>query len=128
MKKIILIFIFLAIVFAVSFLLDTSDVTNSGEGKAILIIDKGEGEEKVFEEEIEEGMTVFDFLKETGLDIKYEEYDFGVFIKSIDGLKNEKKGKSWLYYVNNEQPQKGSDQKPVFQGDEIKWKYEEPNW
>jgi len=118
----------LVILFTLPLFLSENDFLKDKNGKATLIIDKGEGEEKVFEREIKENMTVFDFLKETELEIEYKEYDFGVFVQSIDGLKNNEEGKNWLYYVNDKQPQMGSDQRPVFPGDEIRWKYEKPNW
>jgi hypothetical protein len=99
------------------------------QGIITLAIDKGEGEKANYNKEISGEITVFELLLENGIDIKYEEYDVGIFIVAIDGLENNlEERKNWVYYVNREQPGIGCDQKKVFPGDNIEWKYEETQW
>ena len=47
-----------------------------------------------------------------------------VFIESINGTAN--KEKYWQFYVNNEYGNIGSENKEIFNGDIIEWKFEKP--
>ncbi|MFH2022583.1 MAG: DUF4430 domain-containing protein [Patescibacteria group bacterium] len=70
-----------------------------------------------------EGQTAFDLLK-TKASVAYKEYEFGVFIESINGLAGDA-GHYWALYVNGEYAQAGADQTVLNQGDRIEFRYEE---
>lgn len=65
----------------------------------------------------------FELLKENA-EIEYKEYDFGVFVESINGTAGDDKH-FWALYVNDEQSMTGADQTTVNTGDVLEWKYEE---
>lgn len=72
---------------------------------------------------------VAEFNEQTALElltdnaeVEYEEYDFGVFIKSINDIKNDDQN-YWAFYVNGEYAQSGADQVNLQKGDLIEFKY-----
>lgn len=69
------------------------------------------------------GQIAFDLLLASS-QVEYDEYDFGVFIKSINGLAGNDKN-YWALYVNNEYAQTGADNVTLQKGDKIEFKYEE---
>ena len=93
-----------------------------------IVIDDGSGYPKNFKVEVKDRTTAFDVLKEKAeelnFNLKYEMYDIGVFIKSIDGVKNGDQGKYWLYYINGEMPTLAADKITVKGGDGIEFKFE----
>jgi len=97
--------------------------------KAVLIIDFGNEIKASYQSEIETETTVFDLLKETAEDkgfvLKTKQYDFGIFIESIDQHENTK-DKSWIFTLNGESAPKSADNIMVKPGDIIEWKYTEP--
>jgi hypothetical protein len=113
---------------------DNKDISLRGEieveeKEVSLTINKGEGEKLSYNKEIIGETTVFDLLIESDVNVEYEEYDIGVFVTAIDGIENNPKDNSnWMYYVNGEQPGVGADQKKVFPGDNVEWKYEKVQW
>jgi len=97
-----------------------------------LQFDFGEGNIKKFENiKLREGKTVFDLLKkvtqENNLEFSFKEYpDLGVFIESIDNVRNDSKtNKWWQYWVNGEYDQVGASNFILKDGDLVKWKYVE---
>ena len=97
------------------------------ENRVDLLIDDGK-EVKNFQIEFKQGMTAFDVLKnkaeELGLDLKTEQYDFGIFIKAINGVENGADKKYWTYYVNGQLPMVSSDKNTINSGDKIEFKFE----
>jgi len=70
-----------------------------------------------------DGQTAFDLLR-TKASVAYKEYEFGVFIESINGLAGDA-GHYWALYINGEYAQAGADQTVLNQGDRIEFRYEE---
>ena len=73
----------------------------------------------------EQGITAFDLLEKSGLEIETKQYDFGIFIESIDSVKNGQDNKYWLYYVNNESPSVAADKMELRAGDKVEFRFEE---
>lgn len=74
--------------------------------------------------------TVFSGLLNYGskndIEIKYNNnYDFGVFIESIGGIKNGDEGKYWQYYINDALGDVAADKKNLSNGDVVEWRFEE---
>lgn len=98
-------------------------------GRVPYIINKGVGGEiNQYQIEIEEDSTIFTLLKELSkresFDITFTEYDFGVFVESIDGYKNGTDNKYWQYWINDKLGEVAADKKQVKDGDKIEWKFE----
>lgn len=94
-------------------------------------INKGEGEIKSFRITPEEDSTVFSLLKELakreGFEVKSTIYKgMGVFVESIDGVKNGINGKYWQYWVNDKLGEVAADKKEIKGGDKIEWRFEVP--
>lgn len=49
-----------------------------------------------------------------------------VFVNSINSTQNGENGMWWQYYVNDEYGEVGCDRKEIFDGDIVKWMFEEP--
>ncbi len=67
--------------------------------------------------------TAFDLLK-SKTDVQAKQYDFGVMIQSINGLKADNKH-YWALYVNGNYATASADQTELNPGDIIEFKYEE---
>lgn len=70
----------------------------------------------------EPGKTVFELLLAEH-EVDYSKSGMGVFIKSIDGVKNTA-GSTWIYYINGERANVACDNYIVSAGDKIEWRYE----
>ena len=73
--------------------------------------------------------TAFDILKEIAekenLPLETQKYDFGIFVKSINGL--ESTGEmAWIYFVNSQAGQVAADQLKLEENDTVTWKYVKP--
>lgn len=55
--------------------------------------------------------------------IIYQEYDFGIFLEGIDGLKGDQEN-FWAVYVNGEKSETGISDIVLNEGDIIEFKYE----
>lgn len=71
----------------------------------------------------QDGQNVFELLK-AQRQVEYDEYDFGVFITSIDGIAGDD-SHFWALYVNDALSQTGADQTQVNANDIVEFKYEE---
>ncbi len=68
---------------------------------------------------------LLDYGKSNNIEIKYNNnYEFGVFIESIGGIKNGDNGKYWQYYVNNKLGDVASDKKTITMSDIVEWRFE----
>lgn len=95
------------------------------------IINKGEGEIKSFRTLPRKDATVFSLLEELarreGFEVKSTIYPgMGVFVESIDGVKNGTDGKYWQYWVNDKLGEVAADKKEIKVGDKIEWRFEVP--
>ena len=72
-----------------------------------------------------DGVTAFDLLQ-SSTDVEYDQYDFGVFIKSIDGLAGNDEF-FWAFLVNDEMAQEGADKIILNKGDVVTFEYREIN-
>ena len=71
----------------------------------------------------QDGRNAFELLKER-TSVESKQYDFGVFIESINGTKPDDKH-FWKLYVNGQASQVGADQLQTKQGDILEWVMEE---
>ncbi|MEA2098321.1 MAG: DUF4430 domain-containing protein [Patescibacteria group bacterium] len=74
--------------------------------------------------------TVFSGLLNYGVEnnvkIKYNNnYSYGVFIESIDGIKNGDDEKYWQYYIDNVLGDSAADKKILKDGAIVEWRFEE---
>ena len=73
-----------------------------------------------------EEKSAFDMLKEIAqqenISIETQQYDFGVFVKSIDGFEGTSE-MAWMYYVNDESGTVAADQYKLKGDDLVEWKY-----
>jgi len=94
-------------------------------------INKGEKEIENYQVTPKEGSTVFSLLEELA---KREHFKvestiylgMGVFIESIDGVKNGTNGKYWQYWVNDKLGEVAADKKGIKGGDRVEWRFETP--
>jgi hypothetical protein len=94
-----------------------------------LTIDFGNGKTSEFNFPFIENSSAFSVLKDSldvqGLSLETEVYDFGVFVKSIDGYASSAE-KAWIYYVNGESGQIAADKHFLNPGDNVAWKFVKP--
>lgn len=122
MKKFIFLIIALVIIAAVAALLSFSppeETAGYNEKVSLFVLD----EEYSFD--YKQGITAFDLLNESGLELETKQYDIGLFIESIDSVKNGQDGKYWLYYVNNQAPSVAADKMNLEPGDRVEFRFED---
>ncbi len=66
--------------------------------------------------------TAFTLLQKNAK-IDFQQYDFGVFIKSINGVAGDNKN-FWAFYVNGDFSNAGADKTPLKKGDKVEWVFE----
>lgn len=98
---------------------------------ATFIVNAGEGIISSYMFYVDENTSAYSLLEkaqEMGeVEIVSEQYDFGVFVKSINGFESSN-NKAWIYFVNGESGQVAADQQLVNPGDTVEWKYVEPSF
>lgn len=76
-------------------------------------------------------ITVYDALtrltEENNIEIETQQYDFGVFVESIDGYENTGE-RAWIYFVNSESGSVAADKHELSPGDLVEWRYIEPEF
>lgn len=70
-----------------------------------------------------DGKNAFELLQDI-TDVGYKQYDFGVFVESINGVKPDEKH-FWKLYYNGQEAQVGASELQTKNGDVIEWKIEE---
>jgi len=82
-----------------------------------ITVDYGDSNVKTWTDIILTGgdTSVFDALQKC-CDVKYRQYDFGVFVEEIDGVKA-----NWIYKVNGEEGSGSADNHYLENGDVIDW-------
>lgn len=94
-----------------------------------LTVDYGDGAQKALTElPWKEGTTVFDALQSAAKHprgIKFEHRGSGAttLITSIDGLKNEGRGRNWLYEVNGKLGETSCAVAELASGDAVLWRF-----
>lgn len=105
----------------VSVTVDCLDAVNYGYEAAINVAEDG----IIYDDsvEVEEGDTVLDALKSTGLVVAVEDSEYGSYVTSISSLAQGDCGSSsgWTFTVNGESPSVSADQVSVSDGDEVSW-------
>jgi len=96
--------------------------------KVLCTIDFGDGNVKSYQTTFSENSTIFSLLealsKEESLQLEWKIYEgMGVFVESIDGVKNGTDNKYWQYWVNDKSPSVSADNYTVKMGDKIEWKF-----
>lgn len=83
-----------------------------------------------YSEDFREGATAFSILSDAGqsklIKLETKQYDFGVFVESINGFKSASK-KSWIYFVNGKSGNIAADKYVLMPGDKVEWKYITPS-
>lgn len=101
----------------------------SEKNEVSLSIDFGNEQSKTFILEFEEEKTVYDLLeeleKQNKIELGTKEYDLGILIEAIDGIKNGQDNKYWLYYLNEQMAPVGVSEQKVSNGDKIEFRFEE---
>lgn len=101
-----------------------------GLQSAMLVIDYGDGKPQVFSMELSEDSTAFSLLQSItqtqNFPLVTEQYDFGVFVKSIDGRESSNE-MAWIYFVNGKAGTIAADQMKVNPGDTVEWKFIKPS-
>ncbi|PIU42800.1 MAG: hypothetical protein CO034_02810 [Parcubacteria group bacterium CG_4_9_14_0_2_um_filter_35_11] len=94
-------------------------------------INKKKGEVKNYRITPKKNSTVFSLLEELAkredFEVKSTIYPgMGVFIESINGVKNGTDGRYWQYWVNDKLGEVAADKKEIKGGDKIEWRFEVP--
>jgi LAS superfamily LD-carboxypeptidase LdcB len=100
------------------------------ENSVSLQIDFGDGKTTSFEKVLTgQEQTAYSLLtaaaEDKNLDLQTQEYDFGVFVKSINGYESTA-DKAWIYFVNGESGTIAADKYKLAPGDKVEWKYIPP--
>ncbi len=72
--------------------------------------------------EVNDAVNAFELLKKNA-EVEYKEYDFGVFVEGINGVKGNDEY-FWSLYVNGEQSKVGATEVLLKDGDVVEWRYE----
>ena len=74
---------------------------------------------------VEKGVTVYEALADTGLDLKVNNSSGTVYVDGISDVVASETGANagWLFTVNGETPSVGADGVQIADGDEIVWKF-----
>ena len=126
-SKLLVILAILLGLIAVNFLIDKSDVlidqnqesTTSSQTEIL----EQQTTQPVSYQATADGQNAFELLQ-ANADIAFKEYDFGVFVDSINGVAADNTH-FWALYVNNEQATAGATQTILQNGDLVEWRYEE---
>lgn len=74
------------------------------------------------------GVSVYSVLvalsKAAGFNVKTRTYSYGIFVEAIAGVENEGvDGRNWQYWVNGRYGEVSCDNKAVYGGDIIEWRF-----
>ncbi len=128
MKKIVIILVLILAAVGITFLVkpDISQAPSNG-GALIQTRDEIRNESIILQDYVrypgEEGKNAFELLQKY-TKVEFKQYDFGVFIESINGVKPDEKH-FWKLYYNGEESQVGADQLQTKKGDIVEWRLEE---
>lgn len=94
-------------------------VLDFGNKERFETVYKLKGERSVYD-------ALVDIAENEGIDIETQMYDFGVFVKKINGRESTAEH-AWIYFVNGEAGQVAADQLKLKDGDTVEWRYIKPN-
>src|SRR4030043_2078048 len=105
-----------------------SIVKQSAQEKILYTIDFGDGKVKTFQIVPTGNSTAFSLLEELAkrenFKVESKVYEgMGVFVESIDGIKNGADNKYWQYWINSELPMVAADKKEIKKGDRVEWRF-----
>lgn len=102
---------------------------NISQDQVTLTIDYGNGKKETASFTPQVGQTAFGILKsftqEKGIPLDTQQYDFGVFVKTI-GMYPSTKDFAWIYFVNGASGTIAADKQEVKSGDTVEWRYTKP--
>jgi len=91
-----------------------------------ITIDFGNGKTITSNVDVDESTTAYSALvnaaQKQEIKIKSKEYDFGILVEEIDGVRNAK-DKAWVYFVNSKAGTISANKQKISQGDILEWKY-----
>jgi len=125
MKKVILILILIGAVVGITYAVKPRQVespTNAEQQQEIAAIDPTVNPEYV-KYSGKEGQSAFELLQEIS-QVEYKQYDFGVFVESINFVRPDDQH-FWKLYINGVEAQVGADQLQTKNSDVIEWKLEQ---
>jgi uncharacterized protein HemX len=105
------------------FLYKNQKTENSQTSEKEVLVEEQNQIDSIFYTATADGQNAFELLKENA-EVEYQQYDFGVFVESINGINGDDKH-FWAVYLNDEQAQVGAEQIILQKDDRIEWKYEE---
>ncbi|MFA7300741.1 MAG: DUF4430 domain-containing protein [Candidatus Shapirobacteria bacterium] len=79
---------------------------------------------ETFTQQTTSNETVFDVLTKTIKNIESKQYDFGMMINSINGVKSGTDSKYWVYSVNDQSATIAADKYILKSNDKIVWSFE----
>ena len=107
----------------------TVETSSKDISEAEIILDFGNGRTESGVVPLTEITTAFSalekFTEEKNIELKTKQYDFGIFVESIDGVESSAE-KAWIYFVNGKGGDKAADQYEVTGVDKVEWKYITP--
>ena len=77
-----------------------------------------------YDEGLEKGLSYGEYFKDKWKVLYYKE--MGVFVETIDAVKNGTEGKYWQYFVNDKLGEVAADKKTIKESDKIEWRFEVP--
>ena len=105
------------------------EVHEKEEQGVTLVVDFGDGNVHRFSKDWDTGDTVYSLLEEyaenRGVEFSKTQYDFGVFVESIDG-KESTQDTAWIYFVNGASGDVAADKYELGSGDQVEWKHIKP--
>ena len=105
--------------------------TEEAKKEIALVLDFGGGKVATYSIIPSGSTTVYGLLErvadEEGIGLETQQYDFGIFVKSING-KESSTERAWIYFVNGQSADVAADKYDVKGGDLIEWKYIEPSY
>jgi hypothetical protein len=121
----------LLLVVALGWLLGAGSVCRAEEAKTVrLSIDYGDGVQKVFARlPWQEGMTAFDQLQAAarhprGIKVTHQGKGATALVTAIDDVKNEGRGRNWMFDVNDKTADRGCGVWELKAGDAVLWRFD----
>ncbi len=97
--------------------------------QATLVIDYGNGNKIASSFIPEQGESAYGALKsvaeEKKITLDTQQYDFGIFVKSIGGYESSA-DMAWIYYINGTSGMVAADKQEIKAGDTIEWRFVKP--
>jgi len=107
---------------------ETEKAAENPIAQAFFNFDFGDGAAKSFVLPLDNGETVYDFLKtladQNQIQLEAQESSLGILIQAINGFTNGQDNKYWIYYINGQMAQEGVSTQKVKVDDKIEFKFE----